>query len=369
VSTSQKTNRTSPGTAEQSLLLAEAALDRIRALRLSAKPVGYEIWYVYAAGSNPALNREINAIIEASGSIQQEDLETIGSSHLPSLRCSDQFFQIGGNLNGQFHEIVQLLDDAIEVTSTYSDSLARATGVFSEAADNPSIVKKAVRDLAEASLDMRRAGDGIKRRIDRSKQEIQRMRREIEVAWAESQTDSLTGIANRKFFDAKLAQAIAHSNHTGEPLSLLVLDVDHFKSFNDKHGHSTGDQVLKLVAHSIRQTIKGRDLVARIGGEEFAVLLPATNIDQATSVANKLRCAVGASELKKRSTGERIGRVTVSGGIAALHPSDTSLSLLDRADSCLYEAKRAGRNRVVAEQSARAEPIGPAPAHAMIGGR
>src|SRR5262249_50781602 len=132
----------------------------------------------------------------------------------------------------------------------------------------------------------------------------------------------------------------------GEPLSLLLLDIDHFKAFNDRFGHTTGDQMLKLVAHVARQNTKGRDLVARIGGEEFAVLLPQTTLQQAIGVAERIRGAVMATELKKKSTGERLGRVTISAGTATAHKADTLESFIERTDRFLYAAKRSGRNRI-----------------------
>jgi diguanylate cyclase len=128
-----------------------------------------------------------------------------------------------------------------------------------------------------------------------------------------------------------------------------MFDIDYFKSFNDNYGHLTGDQVLRLVAISLKQTIKGQDITARYGGEEFAVVLPNTGIHQAVTVADHIRRAVMAKELKKKPTGEILGRVTISVGVSILRSGDTTDSLIERADACLYIAKRNGRNRVVCE--------------------
>jgi diguanylate cyclase len=128
-----------------------------------------------------------------------------------------------------------------------------------------------------------------------------------------------------------------------------MLDIDHFKSFNDNYGHLTGDQVLRLVGLSLKQTIKGQDITARYGGEEFAVVLPNTALRQALTVADHIRRAVMSRELKKKSTGEILGRVTISVGVSMLQPGDDTDALIERADACLYAAKRAGRNRVICE--------------------
>ena len=136
-----------------------------------------------------------------------------------------------------------------------------------------------------------------------------------------------------------------------------MCDVDHFKAFNDKYGHVTGDQVLRLVAMSVKQNVKGQDIAARYGGEEFAVALPKTALPQAITVADHIRHAVMTKELMKRSSGERLGRVTISIGVALLRPDDTPQSLIERADECLYAAKRNGRNRVICESDPLAKGI------------
>src|SRR5207302_9224346 len=161
----------------------------------------------------------------------------------------------------------------------------------------------------------------------------------------ETLTDPLTTLGNRKYFDRAIAAAVQSASACSEPLSLLMLDIDHFKSFNDNYGHLTGDQVLRLVAMSLKQTIKGHDLTARYGGEEFAVVLPNTALRQALTVADHIRRAVMAKELKKKSTGEILGRVTISVGVSMLQASEDVDALIDRADACLYAAKRNGRNR------------------------
>ncbi|MCV6602646.1 MAG: GGDEF domain-containing protein, partial [Cohaesibacter sp.] len=153
----------------------------------------------------------------------------------------------------------------------------------------------------------------------------------------------------RKHFDRSIENALAESSESGEPISLLMTDIDHFKQFNDTFGHQTGDQVLRLVALAVKQNVKGQDIPCRYGGEEFGVILPRTNLRQAVSVAESIRKAVMAKELIKRSTGENLGRITISIGASTYKPGDTPQSMIERADKCLYAAKRGGRNLVKAE--------------------
>jgi diguanylate cyclase len=150
--------------------------------------------------------------------------------------------------------------------------------------------------------------------------------------------------------------AIEESWAKNEPLALLMCDIDHFKQFNDTYGHLTGDQVLRLVAMSVKQNVKGQDIAARYGGEEFAVVLPNTVLRAALTVGDHIRRAVMSKELMKRSTREQLGRVTLSIGVACLCKGDTAQSFIERADACLYAAKRNGRNLVVCESDPQMSP-------------
>ena len=189
----------------------------------------------------------------------------------------------------------------------------------------------------------------LEERLSASKLEINELQENLEAVRTESLTDPLTQLANRKFFDITLEKAIAEAFERNEPLALMLTDIDHFKAFNDSFGHLTGDQVLRLVAMSVKHNVKGKDTAARYGGEEFAVILPNTVLRAAVTVAEHIRRAVMAKELMKRSTGEHLGRMTISIGVAALRNADSGQSLIERADTCLYAAKRHGRNRVMCE--------------------
>jgi len=160
-----------------------------------------------------------------------------------------------------------------------------------------------------------------------------------------SVTDSLTGLLNRRYMEARLAEEIKRSNRHGFPMSFMMLDVDHFKSYNDAFGHPAGDIALKLVGHVIRETLRSADVAARMGGEEFAILLPQTTGDEAMAIADRIRHHLEIAEFPNR-------RVTASIGVASCS-ADLCISadLVSAADQALYEAKRHGRNRVLSYES------------------
>ena len=159
-------------------------------------------------------------------------------------------------------------------------------------------------------------------------------------------TDPLTGVANRRSIEQAGEEAIARSRATGLPLSALAIDVDHFKTINDNHGHPCGDQVLAKIAHACRDALRHFDLLGRTGGEEFMVLLPDTRLERALSIAERLRTTVAMLEFEDIAAGLK---VTISVGVAELDAGDEGLrELVGRADSALYRAKGNGRDRIEA---------------------
>ena len=241
-----------------------------------------------------------------------------------------------------------ILSEALGMSSNYDATLNGASQTLS-AAQTLDQVKSIVETVARSTRQMRNTNKVLEDRLASSKSEISNLQHSLEAIRAESLTDPLTGLGNRKYFDRMIETAVQTSLAANEPLSLLMFDIDHFKSFNDSYGHLTGDQVLRLVGQSLKQLMKGQDITARYGGEEFAVVLPNTALRHALSIADQLRRTVMAKELKKKSTGEILGRVTISVGVSLLRPDDDTDALIERADACLYAAKRAGRNRVICE--------------------
>ena len=333
---------------ERTMAFAELALGQIRSLRQTAIPRNYEIWYVYATGYNSQLNKVINETLARNGKLTEADLEQIYETYLSHIKTTDRIDKVGARVIGEIDDVMRLIGDALGMSASYNASLTCASEKLSATADREQVMK-VVETLVKTTHEMRDTTRALEERLTLSKTEISNLQQSLEAIRAESLTDPLTGLGNRKYFDRSIDTAIETALTTGEPLSLLMFDIDYFKSFNDSYGHLTGDQVLRLVGMSLKQSIKGQDITARYGGEEFAVVLPNTALRQALTVADHIRRAVMSKELKKKSTGEILGRVTISVGVSMLKPGDDADSLIERADACLYAAKRAGRNRVVCE--------------------
>ena len=333
---------------ERTMAFCEIALGQIKALRQAATPRNYEIWYAYATGYQPSLNQKINETLQQSGGLSEKDLETIYETYLSPTRLTERIDKVGNQVMGEIEQVMAMIDAAAGSASSYTESLADMSQKLGSSKDREGL-RTIVESLVQTAKEMEVSNQKLEERLHASKQEIDELQINLEAVRTESLTDPLTQLANRKFFDNTLEQAIADARENNEPLSLLMTDIDHFKNFNDSFGHLTGDQVLRLVAMSVKQNVKGQDTAARYGGEEFAIVLPNTVLRSAITVADHIRRAVMTKELMKRSTGEHLGRVTISIGVATWHKNDSVQSLIERTDTCLYAAKRHGRNRVMCE--------------------
>jgi len=332
----------------RTMAFAEIALGQIQALRQPATPRNYEIWYTYATGYQPSLNQTINDLLRRQGNLTDADLQSVHEAYLSPARISDRIDSLGTKVKDEIEQVMAMIDAAAGSANSYTESLADMTEKLGDSKDRDAL-RSIVETLVQTAKEMEVSNQKLEQRLNASKQEITELQENLETVRSESLTDPLTQLANRKVFDTTLDVAIAQARARNEPLSLMMTDIDQFKRFNDTFGHLTGDQVLKLVALSVKQNVKGQDTAARYGGEEFAIILPNTVLRSAITVAEHIRRAVMTKELMKRSTGEHLGRVTVSIGVASLRKSDTAQTLIERTDACLYAAKRHGRNRVMSE--------------------
>jgi diguanylate cyclase len=343
-----------PNEHERTLAFAEIALGQIKALGQSAAPRNFEIWYHYATGYNQQLNQLINETLAQKGTLSDTDLEQIYDTYISDNRFGERIDTVGTRVLDEIKQVISTIDAASGSASTYSKRLTIASEKLAQAKDSDAL-RAVIEHLALGANEMETSNRRLEARLAASRQEIEQLQHNLEAVRTESLTDPLTTLANRKYFDAALAQGIAEAAAKNEPLSLLMADIDHFKTFNDRFGHLTGDQVLRLVALSVKQNVKTSDVAARYGGEEFVIALPNSDLDAAILTADQIRRSVMTKELMKRSTGERLGRVTISIGVAMLRPSDNAPLLIERADRCLYAAKRNGRNRVICENDPEAK--------------
>ncbi|MCX5493554.1 GGDEF domain-containing protein [Kaistia dalseonensis] len=331
---------------KRSYRYAELALDHLRRNALPATPRNFEFWYIYASGFNGSLKRAVDTALRENGRIDSDTLKRLCALHLSPAQLGDQIGEVGGKVVAKIGQIGALIETALDEAASYSATL-QLTGRALSADTGDDNIRAVLSELVAATAQIDGKRRLLEAQLSDSRTQLDTLQAHIEAIHYESLNDQLTTLGNRKHFDHAIERAVDEAATERAPLSLLLTDIDHFKSFNDRYGHPTGDHVLRLVALAAKQNITAGDTACRYGGEEFAIILPRTDSARALAVGEHIRQAVMHQEFVKRSTGERLGRITISIGVATHRPGDTIQSLIERADACLYAAKHSGRNRVV----------------------
>ena len=337
---------------QDTMAIAEAALEQITARSQPADPRSYALWYKFATGNSGLLCAAVNSRLARGGTLDAKDIDELHSAHISPTDASAKVTRLGARVAGEIEQVKAMIEAAEGSASHYSANLTDVSRRLGTVQDRDG-VRAIVERLVKATKAMETSNVKLQDQLQVMWEEIAQLRRELDVVRTESLTDALTSLGNRKFFDAALERSVAECHAENEPLSLLLADVDHFKQINDTFGHVVGDRVLRFVASTLKDTITGKDIATRYGGEEFAVIMPRTPLRAAVDVAEQLRLAVKKAELVRRSTGEKQSCLTISIGVAALHARTSPQALIEAADVCLYAAKRSGRNCVIGERDER----------------
>jgi diguanylate cyclase len=335
---------------EHTMAHGERALSLLKQLRTPALPRNYEILYTFASSGDKNLCDDLRKALQADGCLTEETALRLSETYFNKKRMGEQVDKVSTQVSQEMSDIMSVIQAASERAGSYGESL-QVTNSKLSAIESPQQLRSVLDELFETTNDMAEYNDLLEKRLETSKSQIDELQMHLELTRAESFTDALTGLTNRKHFDQIIELEITKTKESGEPICLMMIDIDHFKLFNDRHGHQTGDQVLRLVAATLKTNVKGRDCVARYGGEEFVIILPKTILSSAVIVAEQMRQAVMVKKLLKKSTNENIGNVTLSIGVAAYRIDESNQELIERADTCLYAAKKAGRNTVISEKN------------------
>lgn len=332
---------------EQAAEIGRKAFALLEARGLAPSPVNYDLWFAYAVGENRELMRELDAAVE-KGTVR--DL-----NHACALHAK----YIAGTRGGAIDDLTVTLQTQISQLSGLLKNAHKDTRAFSKTIDSAADqlgrddviphLRAIVENVASATRVMQTRNEVLEQQLQSSAMEVRALNARIEEIHKESMIDALTGLANRRGFETKLSEAATRRSGSNSSVCVLMGDVDHFKGFNDKWGHSAGDQVLRLVAQAFKAHTLDGDTVARIGGEEFVVILDDTTLEKAVSVAGDICRSVASKKVVRKATGETLGTITVSIGVARLEQGESINDMIERADACLLAAKQAGRNGVAAQ--------------------
>lgn len=330
--------------------LSSKVIERIRKEDILPTPENYELWYVYYARSIPEVVRVIDAIAESGQVITDYVCSTLYNRFLSDLRNEETVRNTGAQVQNTIQSVSDVVHGVQRATKDYGQTLSAVNNKIG-AAKTPVEFQEVVKFASQSTETMMVQSSQLEEMLQQSNAAMEELRRDLEHVRREAMTDGLTGLANRKAFDSEFDRIFQDAEKSKQGFTLLMLDIDHFKSFNDNFGHQVGDQVLRLVARTLKDSIKGKDFAARYGGEEFAIILPDTDLAGAVIVGNALRKAVASKDVINRSTGKVLGRITMSVGVAEYIADKTVEDIIERADSALYTAKNSGRNQVATATS------------------
>jgi diguanylate cyclase len=331
----------------------DKALQRLRDLYVPTTPENISIWYHYELADKPRLNQELDRLLARDARFTGELCRQLYQRFF--VEHDHQQLEL---LRQAMKKLIDVLGEQLTTFSQGVDSYADILGACQLQLENSvpdaSELKTLVDKLIEETHLVQCTGCSASEKVSALQNEITQLKTSLHELEQTALVDSLTGVGNRRAFDQYLESEIDSAANNGQHCCLLLIDIDHFKVFNDRFGHQVGDRVLKFIANTIKHSVKGRDLVTRYGGEEFAVILPTTEYGGGKAVAEGIVNAVaqtkltigGASESGKRD----LGKISVSIGMSGFRRGDSVESLFERADKCLYEAKTRGRNTVVADK-------------------
>ena len=318
------------------------ALPLMTKLNVPATPENYMVWYRYVSGQDTSLSEAIDALVKDGAPLSPEKNEELyrtfcrneGDEELLE-EMKNSLERISGALAA---ELMVLPGQAGEYESLASSTIRRLS-------DNPSAadIRDAAEQIINATKTLGECGRSLRLRLDETMESFDVLRKKFVQAKKESSMDFLTGVPNRRCFDETLTSMVRGASGG---LSVLLVDIDRFKDFNDRHGHLIGDHVLRLVAKMIKKNVKGKDIVYRFGGEEFAVILPDTVLDGALSVAENIRHYFSKESLRTVADTKDLGVLTVSIGVACHCEGESKNDLLVRADRALYHARTWGETEL-----------------------
>ena len=321
------------------------AVPQMSTLNIPVTPENYAIWYQYYAETNLSLKRAIDGLlaneVEFTASVNQG---------LYNNFIQEQSPEVIENVQIETQILINSLVNKINQFSTGADDFSNNLTHFNnelQTEANPQTLNALVVDISAEVEKVIANNLSMKNDIETLGDELAQLKVEMDNLSKVAMTDELTSLNNRRAYEIFSTEQVSLFTLNQIPCCLLMVDIDHFKAFNDTHGHLVGDKVLAFVGFALKQSVKGNDFVARYGGEEFVILLPNTEFKDAFTVAENIRERIAARQLTiGKEKKQQLGNITVSIGLANIQPGDDSETLLKRADDMLYQAKSSGRNCV-----------------------
>ena len=327
---------------EQSAELLRMVLPLMSRQAAGFHPLSYAVWYEYCSGYNLGLKGAIDELLAAGKTLEDEDMNQLFDQYV-AMRDIEASMR----MRVKIKDVIERVSDATSRAKRRGDAVHARPVRGAAAARGPAGSRSGGRTGRQPDCRrperVRGQTETLRTNLDSTNQEVDRLREELQVAQGQAQTDPLTGLLNRRGLDGRLS---AMSEAELEKCSCLFIDIDHFKKVNDTHGHLLGDRVIAVVAAVIRNCLGDKGIAARMGGEEFAAILPALSAAGVAEMAERIRANVEKGRIRRQDKDEIIGTITVSVGAATPVAGERVADMMRRADRALYKSKQDGRNRV-----------------------
>jgi diguanylate cyclase len=331
---------------EYATSVAEKAMRSMAEQHVPPTPNNFHVWFKYTLGAPPVLKRAIDILIGNKRKFDAHTNRDIYESYVGSKAADEAVaYDVSQQLQAVMASARQFLTTAIADNRTQMAAINDVSERTEAGLDPKVLIESLMSELAKAATRATRLEASF---VEKSR-ELDTIRDSLIKSEERAKTDTLTGLPNRRALEEFFRKTQLAALEQGEAVSALLIDIDHFKRFNDEFGHGVGDQVLRLMARVLRERVREIDLPARYGGEELIVVLPSADLAAGTVVAERIRRCIAECHMTRRSTGEALPGITVSIGVAQFQGGESMADLIDRCDRALYLAKKTGRNRVVTE--------------------
>ena len=335
----------SKDTFAQSAAYLKQAVPLMIKYQIPTTPDNYHLWYNYVSASMPELNQAIDQAVKMQGTCSLTTCERLYHQYL-AAQDEKQMEAMKLSLAAMANELGHSMQDAISDTGMFQEMLDKSFDKLSRIDDEGFSLEDTMgilRELVRESRDVRMSTMHFRNQLSNAEKEIKELRAALNETRKLANEDALTNLLNRRAFDLEL-EGLIRSQH---PFSLILADIDRFKNFNDEYGHLLGGQVLRAFSKRLRDACKEGVTAYRLGGEEFAMLVPHRSLALARQMAESMRRAIERMSILDRKSGRRIDHITASFGVGEFNGQESADCLVERTDKLLYKAKELGRNRVM----------------------
>lgn len=339
-----------PQPSERSLIFrrCKAAFQEIQKHGTPPDPTTYALWYAYVARTPPAVTVAVDKLLASGRALDRYELAEIHREYLADNSAEAAQEAIGKEFEESIQDVSKLIQSGMSQNAEFCSTL-HGIETSTNADDADQDFKSMLSHLVGESLKMAEASSRLSQGLLETQARVQKLNEELEQAKQQSLLDPLTAVCNRRAFEDRMKWQIEDARANGSTFCLVLADLDEFKRVNDTYGHQTGDEVLKKFASLVFELTKGQDLVARYGGDEFAIILPNIEITSAYNLMVSIKHKFEGARMPTKSGASGSAMATASFGISAYKDRRTGEDMVTAADTALSRAKTTGRNRVCAE--------------------